>query len=204
MCQLHPIFQHIRHWLELPSSSNLYSVNNIHNTIKEKMVANGFGFNPSKDKKRTNRTNSSNRSNNFSKNRKLKQLSKEEIKAVVDLITDKYKVFEAIDGSKHYGAVALGGYFSYHISKGSAERIATGIIKKVPSGLFRNSADFKRDILVSYERPIEEKQGLPTLIEYIEDNDLSFNTAKFSEELNLICNSNYIKEKVGTAIFKDN
>lgn len=182
--------------------SEIDTVNNLHNTIKEKMVANGFGFNPSKDKKRTNRNNSSNRINNSSKNKKLKQLSKEEIKAVVDLTTTKYKLFEAIDGEKHYGALALGGYFSYHISKGSAERIATGIIKKVPSGLFRNSADFKRDILVSYERPVEEKQGLPTLIEHIEDNDLSFNTATFSEELNLICNSNYIKEKVGTAIFK--
>lgn len=184
--------------------SDVGTVNNIHNTIKEKMVANGFGFNTSKDKKRTNRTNSSNRINNSSKNKKLKQLSKEEIKAVVDLTTTKYKLFEAIDGEKHYGALALGGYFSYHISKGSAERIATGIIKKVPSGLFRNSADFKRDILVSYDRPVEEKQGLPTLIEYIENKDLSFNTDTFSEELNLICNSNYIKEKVGTAIFKDN
>ena len=119
-----------------------------------------------------------------------------------NLITDKYKLFEVIDGSKHYGALALGGFFSYHITKGSSKRIASGIVKKVPSDLFEDSEGFKNDIVKNYERPVEEKVGLPTLLDYIEEHDSTFNIERFSEELNLICNKNFSKTKVTTATFK--
>ena len=70
----------------------------------------------------------------------------------------------------HEGTLALGGFFSYHISKESAGKIASGIIKKIGS-IFDNAEAFKKTLLVSYERPIEEKAGLPSLIDLIENDN---------------------------------
>ena len=176
------------------------TVNNIHEEVKEGLLANGYGV-YERSSSRPNRKKSRSKTNgrkNSSKNT-LKKLSEKEVAKVVDLLTAKYKVFEVIDGSKHYGALALGGYFEKHITKGSAERIASGIVKKVPSDLFNDSEAFKYDIIKNYIRDVEEKTGLPTLLDYIEDSDSNFNFEKFSEELNLICNRNFRKEKVATA-----
>ena len=184
--------------------SEIGTVNNIHEEVKEGLTANKYGYNEdfikSSNGRKKSRSKKIGRKNNSSED--LKKLSKTEVVKVVELLTDKYKIFEVIDGSKHYGALALGGYFNKHITKGSAKRIASGIVKKVPSDLFENSEGFKNDILKNYERPVEEKTGLPTLIEYIEEADSNFNIEKFSEELNLICNKNFMKEKIATATFK--
>ena len=176
------------------------TVNNIHETVKETMLANNYGYNEkgtstSNRNRKIKKSRSSHRRKNSS-DKKLKKLSDNEITKAVDLITDKYKVFEVIDGSKHYGALALGGFFSYHITKESSRRIASEIVKKVPSGLFEDSEGFKRDILISYERPVEEKQGLPTLLEYIEEADLDFNTELFSKELIAIVSKEFEETKL--------
>ena len=179
------------------------TVNNIHEEVKEGLLAANYGVyerSSSSRKRKKVRSKTNGRKNNSSED--LKKLSKKEVAKVVDLITDKYRLFEVIDGSKHYGALALGGFFSYHITKGSSKRIASGIVKKVPSDLFEDSEGFKNDIIKNYERPVEEKVGLPTLLDYIEEHDSTFNIERFSEELNLICNKNFSKTKVTTATFK--
>lgn len=184
--------------------SDIGTVNNIHEEVKEGLLANNYGYNEDLIKSSNSRKKSRSKTNgrkNSSKNT-LKKLSEKEVAKVVDLLTAKYKVFEVIDGSKHYGALALGGFFSYHITKGSSKRIASGIVKKVPSDLFEDSEGFKNDIIKNYERPVEEKVGLPTLLDYIEEHDSTFNIERFSEELNLICNKNFSKTKVTTATFK--
>ena len=160
------------------------TVKNIHEEIKTTLTSKGYGTatneNSNSQTRRKRRS-----SNNIKKtsNTKLKKLSEKEVNQVVDLITDKYNLFEVIDGSKHYGAVALGGCFTYHITKNSCRRIASGIAKNVPSGLFNDSEGFKRDMLISYTRPVEEKQGLPTLLELIKDHDSTFNIDGFTTEL---------------------
>lgn len=176
--------------------SDIATVNNIHEVVKETMLANNYGYNEDL-------LNSSNRRKRKSRKtktsagtkKKLKRLNDNEIAKVVDLTVP---IFEAIEGAKHEGTLALGGFFSYHISKNSSRKIASGIVEKIGS-IFEDSGAFKKTLLVSYERPIEEKAGLPTLLDLIEDLDSTFNTAKFSEELNLICNRNFRKEKVATA-----
>jgi len=189
---------------EVTKLSEIGTVNNIHEEVKESLTTNKYGYNEdlikSSNRRKKSRSKKNGTKNNSSEN--LKKLSKTEVNKVVELLTDKYNIFSVIDGSKHYGALALGGYFTKHITKGSSRRIASGIVKKVPSDLFEDSEGFKNDILKNYERPVEEKTGLPTLIEYIEEANSNFNVEKFSEELNLICNKNFIKEKVATAVFK--
>ena len=184
--------------------SEIGTVNNIHETVKESFQANKYGYNEdlikSSNGRKKSRSKKNGTKNNSSEN--LKKLSKNEVKKVVELITNKYKLFSVIDGSKHEGALALGGYFNKHISKGSSRRIASGIVNNVPSDLFEDSEAFKKTILESYERQLEEKVGLPTLLDLIEEHDSTFNIERFSEELNLICNKNFRKEKVATAVFK--
>ena len=186
--------------------SDIATVNNIHETVKETMIAKGFGYNEellNSSNRKKNRKGTSNNKRKYSTKPKLKKLSDNEIEKVVELITDKYKLFEAIEGAKHEGTLALGGFFSYHISKNSSRKIATGIVKEIGS-IFEDSEAFKKTLLVSYERPIEEKAGLPTLLDLIESLDSTFNISNFSEEINLICNRNFKKEKVSTATINKN
>lgn len=179
--------------------SDIGTVNNIHDTVKESLIAKSYGLNESSTStSNRKKSRSTNRNKNNSSNNNLKKLSDKDIKKVVELITDKYKVFSVIDGAKHEGTLALGGYFNYHITKNSSRKIASGIIKKIGS-IFNDSGAFKKTLLESYERPIEEKAGLPTLLDLIEDYDSTFNINRFSEELNLICNNKFRKEKVATA-----
>ena len=189
---------------DVKALSDVATVNNIHEVVKETMLANGYGYNEELITKTNGKLKRKTKTNkNKSNSKKLKKLTDKEIAKIVELITG-YKVFTILDGndSKHYGAVALGGFFSYHITKNSSRRIASGIVKKVPSDLFKDSEAFKRDILINYERPVEEKTGLPTLIDLIEETDSTVNTTKLSEELNIICNKNFRKEKVATTTFK--
>ena len=178
--------------------SDVATVNNVHETVKEHLIAKGFGYNEELLKTSRKRSRKTKRTKTNA-TKKLKKLSDKEVAKVVELTVP---IFEAIEGSKHEGTLALGGFFSYHISKGSSRKIAKGIIEKVPSDLFEDSGAFKKTLLVSYERPIEEKAGLPTLLDLIESLDSGFNTNRFSEELNLICNRNFRKEKVATTTFK--
>lgn len=174
--------------------SDVATVNNVHETVKEIMIAKGFGYNEelasTSNRRRKKRTSSKKKKATV---KKLKKLNDKEVKQVVDLTVP---IFEAIEGSKHEGTLYLGGFFSYHISKGSTRKIATGIVKKIGSK-FEDSGAFKRTLLESYERNVD-KAGLPSLLDLIEDLDSDFNTTKLSEGLNLICNKNFRKEKVAT------
>lgn len=180
------------------------TVNNIHETVKEVMLANNYGHNEkgtstSNRNRKIKKSRSSHRRKNSS-DKKLKKLSELEVKKVVLLITDKYNLFSVIDGSKHEGTVALGGFFSYHITKSSSRKIAEGIVKKVGS-LFEDSGAFKKTLLVSYERPIEEKAGLPTLIELIEDYDSDFNTVAFKTQLLELCTNEFEETKLNEKFY---
>lgn len=177
------------------------TVNNIHNTIKESLLANNYGVFEEKSSGQKRKSRSKDDSRKNSSKVKLKKLSEKEIAEVVDLITTKYNLFSVIDGSKHYGAIALGGFFSYHITKNSSRRIASGIIKNVPENLFNDNEAFKRTLLKSYERPIEEKQGLPTLLELIEESDLDFNTEIFSKELLAIVTKEFEETKLNETFY---
>lgn len=185
---------------EINKLSDIATVNNIHEVVKEHLIAKGFGYNEELINKSNRRKRSKSKTTKSKANakKKLKRLTDKEIAKVVELTVP---VFKAIEGSKHEGTLALGGFFSYHISKMSSRKIATGIVKEIGS-IFEDSEAFKKTLLVSYERPVEEKAGLPTLLDLIEDLDSTFNTAKFSEEINLICNRNFRKEKVATTVFK--
>ena len=184
--------------------SDIGTVNNIHEEVKEGLLANNYGYNEkgtstSNRKRKIKKSRSSHRRKNSS-DKKLKKLSELEVKKVVLLITDKYNLFSVIDGSKHEGTVALGGFFSYHITKSSSRKIAEGIVKKVGS-LFEDSGAFKKTLLVSYERPIEEKAGLPTLIELIEDYDSDFNTVAFKTQLLELCTNEFEETKLNEKFY---
>ena len=190
---------------DVKNLSDVATVNNIHEVVKETMLANNYGYNEELLKTSNRRKRKSKKSKGTKKTtKKLKKLTDKEVDKVVDLIANKYEVFSILDGidSKHEGALALGGFFNYHITKMNARKIATGIVKNVPSDLFKDSEAFKKTILESYERPVEEKVGLPTLLEYLEEANPDVNTNRLSEELNLICNKNFLKEKVATTVFK--
>jgi len=177
--------------------SDMALVNNVHEEVKKGLIAKGFGYN--EELLKTSRKRKKRKTSTKKKaTKKLKKLSDKEIAKVVELTVP---IFKAIEGSKHEGTLALGGFFSYHITKMATRKIATGIVKEIGS-LFEDSEAFKKTLLVSYERPVEEKAGLPTLLDLIESLDSTFNTAKLSEELNLICNKNFLKEKVATTVFK--
>ncbi len=190
--------------------SDVATVNNIHETVKETMIASNYGYdvtlaNKTERRKRSRTSNSKSRSNNKrrknSSDVKLKKLSEKEVADVVKLITDKYKLFNIIDGAKHDGALALGGFFNNHITKGSSRRIASGIVKNVPSDLFEDSGAFTKTILENYERPVEEKVGLPTLIEIIEDSDSTFNTTAFKTDILAIITKEFEETKLNEKFF---
>lgn len=182
---------------DIKNISDIGTVNNIHELVKETMLANDYGFN---DKVTSKKRSSTKNKNKQSIKKDLKNLTDNEIFKVIDLVVP---IFKSIEGSKHEGTLALGGFFSYHISKDSAGKIASGIIKKIGS-IFNDAEAFKKTLLVSYERPIEEKAGLPSLVNLIKDLDPDFNTAIFSDKLNLICDKKFKKEKVATTSINKN
>lgn len=181
---------------DIKNISDIGTVNNIHELVKETMLANGYGFNDNVTNKKRSNTENKNKQDN----KRLKELNDNEISKVIELIVP---IFKSIEGSKHEGTLALGGFFSYHISKDSAGKIASGIIKKIGS-IFDDAKSFKKTLLISYERPIEEKAGLPSLVNLIKDLDPDFNTTTFSDKLNLLCNKKFRKEKVATTTINKN
>ena len=132
-----------------------------------------------------NRTNQSN----------LRKLKQPQIKKVVKLVTPVFKVLDGAN-KKHEGALFLGGYFSYHITKKSAGRIADGIIKGI-GNLMNDTQAFKHTVLQNYNEKERLKGGLPKLTELVLSKEKTFNVSKFSDELQSICNPNFSKEIVG-------
>ena len=169
--------------------SDVATVNDISKTVIETLTAKGYTYKESEEKTVRKKSRSSNRKETSN----LKKLNDNEIKKVVELTVP---IFEATEGAKHTTTLYLGGFFSYHITKTSSKRIASGIVKEIGS-IFEDSKAFKKTLLESYERKVD-KAGLPKLIEHIEEHDSNFNVNKFKEELNIICNKNFRKEKVAT------
>ena len=112
----------------------------------------------------------------------LISLSEDDIKRVVSLTSP---IFLMLDGVKNKAALYLGGYFSYHIDKVSANAICNGIIKEV-GNVFEDSEKFKKILLENYNRSTA-KGGLPKLCELITARDNSFNIDYFSKSLAAIC-----------------
>lgn len=130
----------------------------------------------------------------------LKELSKTEVKQVINLVTPIYK---ELDGKKHEATLYLGGFFSYHITKDSANKIANGIIKRVGK-LFDSTQAFKHTLLQNYEEKERLKAGLPKLTELILSYNGKFNVSKFTDEINHICNSKFTKELVSDININEN
>ena len=126
----------------------------------------------------------------------LRVLDEEQISEVVELVSPIFPILHRTR-EKHDGARHLGGYFSYHIDKSSANKICDGIIKKV-GNLFDNSNDFKHTVLKNYSKA-DNKTGLRTLTKTIEKITDGFDVEDFKYQLNRICvgliplTSNYVQ-----------
>lgn len=181
--------------------SDIAIVDDLNQTVINHLTSKGYTYKPqpktpsNNTSKKVTRKNQSNSTNNL---RKLKQT---EINKVVKLVTPIFEILNS--GGKHDGTRHLGGYFSYHITKKTTSKIADKIIKKIGT-IFDSPSEFKRTLLVSYERDITNKTGLPKLTELILSFDKTFNISSFTDELQSICNPNFTKEKVGELSINDN
>lgn len=130
----------------------------------------------------------------------LLRLKDSEIEELVQILCPIYK---KLDGIKHTATLYLGGYFSYHITKHSARRIANGINKEI-GDIFEDSSEFKKTILKNYEPTHErEKGGLPKLCELIHKKDPDYNITEFADKLQSICNNSFTKKEVGEITIND-
>ena len=185
---------------ELNKLAGMDIVEDLNQLIIDTLISKGYTYKPTIADEPTPVTYNKNNGTGKSKsNSNLKSLSQEEIKKVIELVTP---IFPIIDGAKHNGALYLGGYFSYHISKDSSSQIAEGIVKKI-GDIFDNSQDFIKTVLKNYDRQ-ENKAGLPKLCELIQQRDNNFNINVFSDELNNICNKQFRKEKITTITINEN
>lgn len=96
-----------------------------------------------------------------------KDLTADEVDEVAGLLIDIGKRFKSIN---HNLALAIGGYFSRHISQGSAEQITNKVIKSIP---FKdNGASFKTTVLYNYSSESNKKKGLPSISDYLKKSGL--------------------------------
>ena len=167
--------------------SEMDTVDDLNQLVIDTLVSKGYGYKPSKteETKKSTKKQIGKRSKN---NTNLKNLSQDEINQIVQLVTP---IFPVIDGKKHTGAMYLGGYFSYHITKDSSNEIAKGIVNEIGT-IFNNSQDFINTVLENYDRQVN-KAGLPKLCKLIQQRDKTFNIGMFTSKLNRICNPDYKK-----------
>lgn len=183
---------------EIDRLKDVDTVHDLNQEVLDYLIKKGYEYDPEAEKNSSS-SKSNTKAPSNSQEQKLKELSDTEIEKVVSIIIPFLK---AIDGSKHKGALYLGGYFSYHITSTSTEKIADGVNEKI-SSIFKNPQDFKRTLLESYKRDVD-RAGLPTLLDLVGELDSSFNVDKLSEDLNSICNSNFRKEKLATVTIGKN
>jgi len=162
--------------------SEIGTTKDINQLVIDTLVSKGFKFTPNTTKPVRSKNNY-HYSNPGLTN--LKELSEDEIKRVIDIVTP---IFPLLDGAKHPVTLYLGGYFSYHITKESANAIADGLIDN-DGYLFNSTTDFKKTLLQNYEKDIA-KGGLPKLCEIISAYDNSIDIDSFSESLTAICGNN--------------
>ena len=184
--------------------SDIDTVDDINKTVQELFIKHGYKF--SENKSSDNGAAKKNPRSKFRYNieserqKTLKKLKASEVKAIVEATVP---IYTATEGAKHTTTLYLGGFLSEHITKKSANKIANGIVKKIGS-IFDSTAEFKKTLLVSYDRKVKEKAGLPKLCEHILDHDKTFNISAFSDTLNKICNDKFTKEIVGDIYINEN
>lgn len=182
--------------------SDMEVLDDLNQTVITHLTSKGYGYKkPTGNQPKTNRQLRS-KSNSNNDNSKLRKLDKKEINQLVKLLAPVFKNQLHQLQKKHKGAMYLGGYFSYHISKKSAVKICNGIVKQVGT-VFKDSNEFKHTVLQNYDTDTKEKGGLPKLCKLL-STAKNFNVSKFSDKLNGICNSNFKKELVGDFFFNDN
>ena len=179
--------------------SDIDKVQDLNQLVIDTLVSKGYTYKPGNQNETKTVTNSQVGTGRSKPKSKLKKLSQEEITQIVQLVTP---VFPIIEGKKHTGAMYLGGYFSYHITKDSSREIANGIVKEI-GNIFDDSQEFINTVLKNYDRQVT-KAGLPKLCKLIQKRDSTFNTDKFTNKLNSICNSSITKELVSTVMIDDN
>ena len=167
---------------DINTLSNIGTVNDIHETLKDQLVNNhSFGYHTPETK--TERTDIT-----YEKPHELKDLTKKEINNVVDAVIP---VLELLDGTKHRASLYLGGFFSDYITMSSCNKVCNNIINRI-GNIFNDSSAFKRTILNNYETDRDDKAGLPKLCEIIRSIDPDYNVAKFKFEMYKNCKSNYV------------
>ena len=173
---------------EVNKFSDIDIVDDLNQLVIDTLVSKGYTYRPSKPEETKPDTSTKTKLGKGSKNTDLKKLSQDEINQVVQLVTP---IFPVIEGKKHTGAMYLGGYFSYHITKDSSNEIAKGIVNEI-GNIFDNSQDFIKTVLENYDRQVT-KAGLPKLCKIIQQRDNTFNIGMFTSKLNSICYPDYRK-----------
>ena len=174
---------------KLNKLSEMDTVEDLNQLVIDTLVSKGYTYKPDTPDKPKKVTNNKVGTGRSKPNTNLKSLSQEEINQVIELVTP---IFPVIEGKKHTGAMYLGGYFSYHISKDSSSQIAKGIVKEIGS-IFDNSQDFINTVLGNYNTSRQDRGGLPKLCKLIQQRDNTFNIGMFTSKLNSICNPDYKK-----------
>ena len=182
--------------------SDIDTVDDINKTVQDLFIKHGYKFTGAASEKPT-KKNPKSKFKYKIQNDKEKTLTKLKPKEIKQVVEATLPIFEATEGAKHTTTLYLGGFFSEHITKDSANKIANGIIKKNGS-IFDSTSEFKKTLLVSYERKLKEKAGLPKLCEHILEHDNTFNISSFSDTLNKICNDKFTKELVGDIFINEN
>lgn len=168
--------------------SDIDTVEDINECVKDTLVAHGFTYH--KPKLGSDTTNYDTH---------LKDLSDDEVKQVASILMP---ILKSIDGSKHYGSLYFGGFFSKNITKKSAEAICDLIIEEI-GDIFRNSNDFKKTVLNNYNKDGTNKAGLPKLVDLVKTKNTGFNGDKFIFEMKKICCKNFKHEILSSTINKN-
>ena len=163
--------------------SNIGTVPNIHETVKETLVNNhDFSYHKPESKTKIQTKEST------QKPYVLKDLTKNEIDNVVDAVIPVLKI---LDGTKHTASLYFGGFFSDNITMSSCNKVCNNIIHKI-GNIFDDANAFKKTILNNYSTTRDDKAGLPKLCEIISSIDPNYNISKFKYEMYKNCKPNYV------------
>ncbi len=109
-------------------------------------------------------------SNTIKNQVELKELNNDEILKVTENVNNILKEADK-SNCKHYVSLALGGYFSKHITEKSANKICNNVVSEI-GNLMNNTGLFMQTVLNNYNNPIEQKTGIPTIRdELLPDNE---------------------------------
>ena len=159
------------------SFSNIGTVKDIHQTVIDTLLKHNFTY------EETAETTTDNEKIVETSENRLKQLSRTEVKKVSELVTP---LMQRCDGAKHNFTLYLGGYLCRNVTKQSTKSIANSIIKKIGS-IFENKNEFKKTLLISYNREDVHRGGMGKLCSLISEYDPTVNVDKFRFEMNQIC-----------------